>query len=428
VSPIFIRGFRLRWCYTLLGYFALPILVPRLWLRRAYRARWNERLGWYAEPRAAGAAETVVFHAVSVGEVHAAKPLIDALRKARPALRIVLTCSTPTGAARIAAIFGDSLEHVYLPWDLPGAVTRFLDRFDPTLVVLLETELWPNLLNACAERACPVVLANARLSEKSHRGYARLAGLSGTMMRQLSLVAAQAPADGERFVALGLAPEKLRINGSLKFDHAVDAVQRQRATVMKASFGGRPVWIAASTREGEDALVLRAAKAALAREPRLLLVLVPRHPERFSLAADLATQAGLRVQRASAGEVLSSDTQVLVGDTMGELGYYYGLADVAFVGGSLVDTGCQNVIEPAVQSLPVVIGPSRYNFQAITDELLAAEALRIVPNADELGAAVVELIAQPEARKAMGERGREVVARNQGATKRLCRMLLELLP
>jgi 3-deoxy-D-manno-octulosonic-acid transferase len=418
----------LRWCYTLLGYFALPLLLPRLWLRPAYRARWRERLGWYAESRAEGAAPTVVFHAVSVGEVHAAKPLIDALRKARPDLRIVLTCSTPTGAARVTAIFGDSLEHVYLPWDLPGAVSRFLDRFEPALMVLLETELWPNLLNACAARACPVVLANARLSKKSHRGYARLVGLSSTMMRQLSLVAAQAPADGERFVALGLAPEKLRINGSLKFDHAVDAVQRQRATVMKASFGGRPVWIAASTREGEDALVLRAARAALAREPRLLLVLVPRHPERFTLAADLATQAGLRVQRASAGEVLSSDTQVLVGDTMGELGYYYGLADVAFVGGSLVDTGCQNVIEPAAQSLPVVIGPSRYNFQSITDELLAAEALRIVQNPHELGAAVVELLAQPQARKAMGERGREVVARNQGATQRLCRMLLGLLP
>jgi 3-deoxy-D-manno-octulosonic-acid transferase len=418
----------LRWCYTLLGYLALPLLLPRLWLRPAYRGRWRERLGRYAAPRATGAAPTVIFHAVSVGEVHAAKPLIDALRKARPELRVVLTCATPTGASRIADLFGDSLEHVYLPWDLPGAVQRFLRRFDPALLVLLETELWPNLLAACAERHCPVVLANARLSEKSWRGYARLAGLTSTMLEQLSLVAAQAPADGERFVALGLMPEKLRINGSLKFDHAIDAVQRQRATVMKASFGGRPVWIAASTREGEDVLVLRACKAALAREPRLLLVLVPRHPERFAQAAELATQAGLRVQRASAGEVVSGDTQVLVGDTMGELGYYYGLADLAFVGGSLVDTGCQNVIEPAAQSLPVVIGPSRYNFQAVTDELLAAQALRIVQNPEELGAAVVELLAAPEARKTMGERGREVVARNQGATKRLCRMLLELLP
>ncbi|MDR0779551.1 MAG: lipid IV(A) 3-deoxy-D-manno-octulosonic acid transferase [Pseudomonadales bacterium] len=438
---IFTRGFHLRWCYTLLSYLLLPVLLPRLWLRAAYRARWRERLGWYGGPRAVGAAPmvvlaaptvivaapTVIFHAVSVGEVHAAKPLIDALRKQRPELRVVLTCTTPTGAARIADLFGDSLEHVYLPWDLPGAVQRFLARFEPALLVLLETELWPNLLRACAARACPVVLANARLSAKSQRGYAHLARLTRAMLTQLTVVVAQSPADGERFMALGLVPEKLRINGSLKFDHVPDAVQRQRAAVMKASFGGRPVWIAASTREGEEALVLRAAEAALAHEARLLLVLVPRHPERFAEAVELARQAGLNVQRASTGALVNGDTQVVVGDTMGELGYYYGLADVAFVGGSLVDTGCQNVIEPAAQGLPVLIGPSRYNFQAITDELLAAEALRIVQSPAALGAALIELLVQSDLRKAMGERGRKVVARNQGATQRLCRMLGELL-
>lgn len=417
----------MRWCYTLVGYLALPILLPRLWLRAAYRPRWAERLGYYAAPRVQGEAPTVVFHAVSVGEVHAARPLIEALRKARPALRIVLTCSTPTGAARIKEIFGDSVEHVYLPWDLPGALRRFLKRFEPALVVLLETELWPNLLHAIAKRGCPVVLANARLSEKSRRGYERIGGMTYDMLERLTLVAAQAPADGERFVSLGLKRDKLRINGSLKFDYAIDEVQRQRATVMKASFGGRPVWIAASTREGEDPLVLRAHQTALAHEPRLLLVLVPRHPERFEQAGVLAEQAGLRVQRASKGEVLSAQTQVLVGDTMGELGYYYGLADVAYVGGSLVNTGCQNVIEPAALGLPVVIGPSRYNFQAVTDELLEAKALQIVQNPEQLGETVVNLLSDPAQRRERAERGRAVVARNQGATQRLCQMLLELL-
>src|SRR5690606_35031016 len=187
-------------------------------------------------------------------------------------------------------------------------------------------------------------------------------------------------------------PEKLRINGSLKFDHSSDETQCQRAAVMKASFGGRPVWIAASTREGEDVLVLRAHQRALKQRESLLLVLVPRHPERFVQAAEQAQQANLTVQRVSAGEVVNPGTQVLVGDTMGELGYYYGLADVAFVGGSLVDTGCQNVIEPAALGLPVVIGPSRYNFQAVTDELLQARALTIVQNPAELAEAVLTLL------------------------------------
>jgi len=425
------RPFLLRWCYTLFAYLALPFMLLRLlWRSRrqpAYRQRWRERLGWYARAPWAAAPGTVIFHAVSVGEVHAARALVEAFCAARPDLRVVLTCSTPTGSARVRELFGDTLEHVYLPWDLPDAVGRFMARYRPQLLVLLETELWPNLLHACARQDCLVVLANARLSERSRRGYARIARLTHEMLGRLTLVAAQAPADGERFLVLGLAPERLCINGSLKFDYGVNGEQQRRADADREQLAGRPVWIAASTREGEDPLVLEAFVRAVGLAPHLMLVLVPRHPERFMEAAALAEKAGLRVQRASRREPIRLDTHVLVGDTMGELGYYYGLADVAFVGGSLVDTGCQNVIEPAALGLAVVIGPSRYNFQAVTDELLEAQALTIVQNPAELAEAVLALLDDTGQRGQRGARGRAVVARNQGATARLNERLLALL-
>jgi len=420
----------LRWCYALLTYLLCPFaLVRLLWRSRrqpAYRLRWRERFGFYAKPREP-AAITVVFHAVSVGEVHAAKPLIDAFVAARPDCRIVVTCATPTGSARVKHLFGDRVQHVYLPWDLPGATRRFIRYFQPAMLVLLETELWPSLLNASAEAGCQVVLANARLSEKSQRGYARIGGLTRRMLGQLALVTAQSEADGKRFVSLGLNPQTLRINGSLKFDHRMNPELLARARQTRAQFGDRPVWIAASTREGEDAKVLDAFAQAIETEHELLLILVPRHPERFRLAESLAKAQGLRVQCASKGADLLPQTQVLVGDTMGELTYYYALADVAFVGGSLVDTGCQNVIEPAALGLPVLIGPSRYNFQGITDELIEAQALQIVDNSIELGHAVVSLVELPGLRQSMGERAKQVVARNQGATERLCKMLTDLL-
>jgi 3-deoxy-D-manno-octulosonic-acid transferase len=415
--------------YTILFYCALPLIFLRLmWRARlapAYRERWRERLAWYDSASSAHAGRTVVFHAVSVGETHAAQPLIDRLLRARPDLRIVVTCTTPTGSARVRELFGTRVEHVYLPYDLPGAVRRFLARFDPALIVLLETELWPNLLHECRQRACKILLANARLSARSASRYARHPELTRAMLGTLDTVVAQAAADGQRFVSLGLPGNRLLINGSLKFDMTVNHEKVQAARALKARWRGRPVWIAASTREGEDLKVLRAMKLAVRKMPSLLLVLVPRHPERFALAATLAADAGFTVQRYSGGGESGGEMQVLVGDTMGDMHFYYALADLAFVGGSLVDTGCQNLIEPAALGLPVLSGPSLYNFQTVSDLLREQRGMVVVPDETALAREVVQLLQQPDEARVMGERARQVVAGNQGATERLSALILD---
>jgi len=418
-----------RRLYTLLFYCALPLIFLRLlWRARAnpaYRQRWRERLAWYDTAAAPHTGKTVVFHAVSVGETHAAQPLIERLLQARADLRVVVTCTTPTGSARVRELFGTRVEHVYLPYDLPGAAQRFLAQFTPSLVVLLETELWPNLLHACSQRGCKVLLANARLSARSAARYARQPLLTRAMLGTLDTVVAQGAADGQRFVSLGLAGNKLLVNGSLKFDMAVNLQKVQAARELKAQWKGRPVWIAASTREGEDAKVLRAMKLALRQVPSLLMVLVPRHPERFALAARLAGDAGFTVTRYSSGGAFGNEMQVLVGDTMGDMHFYYKLADIAFVGGSLVDTGCQNLIEPAALGLPVLSGPSLYNFQSVSDLLREQRGMIVVPDEAALAREIVSLLQQPNDAKVMGERARQVVAGNQGATERLSALILD---
>lgn len=416
--------------YSLLTWLLLPVSLLRLWWRGrrvpAYRQRWRERLGWYAG-QAPAAAPCVVFHAVSVGEVHAAQPLIEAFLQQHPGQQVVLTTSTPTGSARVTALFGTRVVHVYLPWDLRGATQRFLRHFRPRLLVLLETELWPNLLRACSEQGCAVVLANARLSARSARGYARFPALTRPMLQSLALVAAQAEADAARFLALGLPPSALVVNGSLKFDVELDAARLARARDLRRQWPLRPVWIAASTREGEDAPVLAAALQVLQQLPQTLLVLVPRHPERFASAGAQAAALGLRVQYFSKGEPLAVDTQVLIGDTMGDMALYYGLADVAFVGGSLVDTGCQNIIEPAALGLPVLTGPSLYNFQRVSELLVAAGGQQVLADATALAEALAALLQDGDERRRRGAAARAEVERNQGAAQRLLALLTRFL-
>lgn len=421
----------LAFVYSVVTWMLLPASLLRLWWRGrrapAYRERWRERLGWYADNPRAATKPCVVFHAVSVGEVHAAQPLIDAFMQLHPEVDIVLTTSTPTGSARVAALFGTRVQHVYLPWDLRAATIRFLQHCKPCLLVLLETELWPNLLRACREQHCAVVLANARLSEKSARGYRRFPALSRAMLKGLALVAAQAEPDGQRFLALGLMPEKLLINGSLKFDVSIDTARVARAQALKQQWSARPVWIAASTREGEDAKVLLAAQQVLQRVPDALLVLVPRHPERFAEAAAQAVAAGLQVQYFSSAAPVLPQTQVLVGDTMGDMVLYYSLADVAFVGGSLVDTGCQNIIEPAALGLPVLTGPSLFNFQRVSELLVASGGMRVVTDAAALAEALCGLLQDTAERRRLGALARAEVLRNQGSAGRLVTQLSALL-
>ncbi len=419
-----------RLLYSLLLYLLLPTILLRLCWRAlrapAYARRWGERLG-----RVAPLSGTVIWvHAVSVGETLAALPLIRRLQAAQPQARLLVTTTTPTGSARVRAALGDGVVHCYAPYDFPHAVRRFLDRVRPGLLIVMETELWPNVLHGCARRGIPVVLANARLSARSAAGYGRVAALTRPMLAALTRVAAQTREDGERLLALGLAPDRLHVTGNIKFDLELDAALHERAHRLRADWrgGARPIWLAASTHEGEDEPVLAAHRRLLAVRPDALLVLVPRHPERFARVHALCARQGLRVLRRSAGQAPVADTQVLLGDTMGELLAFCGAADLVFVGGSLVPVGGHNLIEPAAWGKPVLSGPEVFNFVEAARLLEAAGGLRICADGAALADAVVELLGQPERRAAMGAAARAVAEANRGALARLEALIAPLCP
>lgn len=411
-----------RWCYTALFYLLMPFVVLRLlWrARRAplYRRRIAERFGFFAQAAAPGG---IWVHAVSVGETIAAAPLIRALQQRYPQYPITVTTMTPTGSERVRALFGDSVFHVYAPYDLPLFLGRFLAQIKPRLFVIMETELWPNTIHACAARGIPVVLANARLSQKSANGYVRLRALTQPMLRELNKVVAQNAEDGARFVALGLPQINLSVSGSIKFDVALDAELAAHAQQTKSSWsnGRRLIWIAASTHAGEDEIILQAHRELRTHNPEALLILVPRHPERFDTAARLIEQNGFAYQRRSAQEIVQVDSAVLLGDTMGELLFLFGCADVAFVGGSLIERGGHNMLEPAAWGLPIITGTSDFNFREISTLLQSAGALQIVRDAATLTQALIELMGDEGARKQRGAAARQVVENNRGALEKL---------
>ena len=423
-----------RFFYSTLFYLATPALLGSLWWRsrRApdYRQRWRERFALYDNPAVEQPVD-IMFHAVSVGEVHATVPLIRQLQAQHPALKILVTTTTPTGSARVTALLADSVQHVYLPYDMPGPINRFLDRFAPRLVVIMETEWWPNLIHSCQRRNIRLLLANARLSEKSQKNYGAIKGLARTMLEQFDAITAQSDEDSHRLQALGASPNKIEVAGSMKYDMPLHRDQLAQARTDKQGLAGRPVMIAASTRvldgDSEDEKVLAAFRQVLAANPQTLLILVPRHPERFDSVAALAGKAGFRVARRSRDSLPLADDHVFIGDSMGEMHYYLGLSDLAFVGGSLVNTGCQNIIEPAAMGLPVITGPSRFNFQAVSDGLVAAGGQQIVADADELATTVNALLADPARRHAMGDAAVRAVQVNQGATARNLGIINRLL-
>lgn len=419
-----------RWCYSALFYFLTPLLLCRLWWRGrlapAYRRRIGERFGYY---RAALAPDGIWVHAVSVGETIAAAPMIRALRQRHPHLPITVTTMTPTGSERVRALFGNSVQHIYAPYDLPDAVARLLRRLRPRLAIIVETELWPNTIHGCAARGIPVLLANARLSERSARGYRRLSALTAPMLRELALVAAQNADDGARFTALGLPETKLVVSGSIKFDIAIDAELQARAQRSRAewSAGGRPIWIAASTHAGEDEIVLAAHRQLRERHPQALLILVPRHPERFDAVAALIEAGGFSCARRSRAVEPAANTAVLLGDTMGELLYLYGCADVALVGGSLIARGGHNTLEPAAWGLPIITGPSAFNFREIAALLESAQALVVVDDGAALARELSRLVDDAELRRARGAAAKRVVEENRGALEKLLAEIDRLL-
>ncbi|WP_137821216.1 lipid IV(A) 3-deoxy-D-manno-octulosonic acid transferase [Pseudomonas sp. D(2018)] len=419
-----------RTLYTLLFHLGLPLVALRLawraWRAPAYARRIGERFAFGLPAIRPGG---IWVHAVSVGESIAAAPMVRALLERYPDLPITITCMTPTGSERIRALFGDRVQHCYLPYDLPWAAARFLDRVRPKLAVIMETELWPNHIHQCARRGVPVVLANARLSERSARGYARFGKLTAPMLAELSWIAVQTEAEAARFRALGARSECVGVTGSIKYDLRIDPALLQRAGALRSQWGAgaRPVWIAASTHAGEDEVVLAAHKTLLAQRPDALLILVPRHPERFGPVFELCRREGLAAVRRSSGALVAQTDSVLVGDTMGELLFLYALADIAFVGGSLVPNGGHNLLEPAALGKPVLSGPHLFNFLEIAAQLRDAGALAEVADADQLAAQVGALWIDTGRAEAMREAGLGVLKANQGALERLLGGIARLL-
>ncbi|MCB1998317.1 MAG: lipid IV(A) 3-deoxy-D-manno-octulosonic acid transferase [Burkholderiaceae bacterium] len=404
---------------------AWPVLW---WLGRrvpAYRARWHERRGRAALPAAARGG--VLIHAASMGEVQAALPLLNALRSARPDLPLVFTCTSPTASARIVEACGAAVHHVYLPFDTPGAVRRFLDAANPRLLVVMETELWPNLLTLAQARGTAVVLANGRLSAGSARRYARLPGLTHPLLAALDLLLVQDDAARERLLALGAAPARVAVTGNLKFDSALPAGHGAQVDRFAAWVGPRPLWVAASTHEGEEAVVVDAVRHLQATAPGLLLVLVPRHPQRFEGVVDLLAASGLRWQRRSDAQPVTPDTQVLLVDAMGELTAWMALAKSVFMGGTLVPVGGHNPLEAMQFGVPLLAGPARFNFADAFNALEAADAVQRVNDAPSLAAALLAWHQDPAAAQAAGERGQALFMRSGGATARTLAPLLALL-
>lgn len=418
----------MRFFYNLLTYL-LYLPYVGYWLvrgitNRSYLHKIGERLG-IGYPRLD---RCIWIHAVSVGEVVAAVPLIRALGKRYPDRPLLVTTVTPTGAARVASQFGDEVYHTYIPFEAPTMVNRFFAATNPEIALVLETEIWPNLYRGCGVREIPLVLVSARISPTSVRGYRRLLPLFRETLSHGIIIAAQSDADAERFLSLGAASERTRVTGNIKFDVELpaDLVARGRE-LREELFGQRPVWIAASTHEGEEEIVLDAQRKLLQVMPELLLVLVPRHPQRFAGVRDMVARQRMSVVARTDGVPCSASTQVFLGDTMGELTLFYAASDVAFVGGSLVPIGGHNLLEPAALGLPLVSGTHVFNAQEIADMFVDKGACKLVQDSAELAAEIGRLLSDADTASRQGDAGREILERNRGALARLLAMIEPLM-
>lgn len=401
----------MRALYTLLAYLLLPFISVWLWLNRTYRTHMGERFGRYEQtPNPV----SYWIHAASVGEVLAARPLVEAILERHPQKRILITTMTPTGRAFVQSSFGERVQLAEFPLDLPFVIRRLLSQFQPRCVIFLETELWPNLLHILQQEAIPVVIANGRLSIKTWRFYMTLHRAFHRQMAKLEWVAAQSGSDAERFITLGAPPERVSVVGNLKFDVQVDSRVRPLARELRKAWGSRPVFLAASTRDGEELKVLQAFAQVREQYPDALLVLVPRHPGRFDDVAEIVKQAGLSLRRRTDVSDQPVAEQVYLGDTMGELPAFYQAADVIFIGGSLVPLGGHNPLEAAAQGKGVLIGPEQFNFADVYSQLLSSGGALEISNADELAQRVISLFGDTSARKRLGKAAHRVVEENRG--------------
>lgn len=410
----------MRWLYNVLSYLLAPLAIFRLYWRARkapdYKKRILERFARFSIPE--NKQNGIWVHAVSVGEVLASQPLIKALIKAYPELPLVVTCMTPTGSERIKFNLPEEVFHIYAPYDLPNVVCHFLQKVKPKLTILIETELWPNILLECHKRNIPTLLANARLSASSAKGYALplVNSMTKQMMNDLSMIAAQAKTDADRFIALGAAAEKVKVVGNIKFDFELPQSLRETADMLRNQLGSsRPVWIAASTHDGEDEKILKAHAKLCEKEKEALLILVPRHPERFDKVASLCEKQNFKVARRSKQDICDGQTNVYLGDTMGELRVFFGAADVAFIGGSLVPVGGHNMLEAALYNIPILSGPNVFNFSKVSQLLLDAEGMQIVDNESILADKLQLLLNDASMRENMGNNAAQVVLDNKGA-------------
>jgi 3-deoxy-D-manno-octulosonic-acid transferase len=414
--------------YNLLTYL---LLIPYAfyWLfkgigNRTYLDRLGQRFG-FGFP---SVDKSIWIHAVSVGEVQAAVPLIRALIKRLPGQNIVVTTVTPTGAARVKAIFGDSVTHCYIPFEFPHAIRSFFAAVDPRAAMIMETEIWPNLYRGCGLRQIPLILVSARISPNSIPGYRRLLPLIRETLSHGIIIAAQTQADADRFLELGANAARTRLTGNIKFDVEPEPNIADQGQQMRSSlFGNRPVWIAASTHDGEEQQVLEAHRSLLEKHPALLLLLVPRHPERFNAVRELIERWGFGVVSRTERRPCDASSEVFLVDTMGEVPLFFAASDVAFVGGSLVPIGGHNLLEPAAQGLPIIIGPHLFNAQEIAESFINLGACRMVADSIELAATVSDLIEHPDVAGSIGRKGFEVLEQNRGSLQRLLVLLEPLL-
>ncbi len=391
-------------------------------LAPSYRKRWYERLGFYSTKIDQ---KIIWIHAVSLGEVIAITPVIKKLIS-HESSSILITTMTPTGSDQVGKTFGDQVQHVYLPYDFPGAIKRFLRWCKPNILIIVETELWPNLLHYTHHKNTPILLVNARLSAKSAAGYARVNIMTQKIFSNVDHISAQTIQDAERFFALGFANEKLSVLGNIKYDLTIPSEVIDAAKKLRDEIGQRPIWLAASTHDGEDEIMLTVFEKLRMKFPDLLLVLVPRHPERFQSVFDLCSEKFITVRR-SHQQNLESSTAIFLGDTLGELLIFYALSDITFVGGSFVPTGGHNVIEPASLGKPIITGPHLFNFANVSEQLIKADAMQVVENAEALFETMSQLLADSTLRVEMGEKAKQVAGENRGAVDRVYILIQDML-